>query len=376
MITVVIAKTRKQKKDFVEFPLKLYKGNKYFVPCFYGEEMKVLNHKSPYESVSESEAFLAYDGKKVVGRIQAIIQKQYNEKWNEKRVRFTRFDAIDDLEVSRALFKAVEDWAKEKGMDTVCGPLGFSDLEREGLLIEGFDEVQTFEEQYNYAYYQKLIEDSGYQKEVDWVESAIKLPKEADPRIEHIAKHILEKNKLTVVDTSKYSKKKFLDKYGDGFFNCITEAYSDLYGYVPFTEETRKLIMKSFSPIIDLKEAFFIVDENDKVVALSLTFPGVGKAVSKSKGHLYPLSLLRILHVFKDPETIDMALIAVSKEYKNSGITAVFVSEVVKGCMKYKHLDHLETNLNLEDNTAIRNMWNRFENREHKRRRSFVKKLS
>ncbi len=376
MITIVSVRTRKQKKDFVQFPLKLYKGNKYYVPCFYGEELNVLNHKSPYEDVTESEFFLAYDGKKVVGRIQGIIQKQFNEKYNTKRIRFTRFDAIDSQEVSDALFAALEKWGKEKGMDTVCGPLGYSDLEREGLLIEGFDEVQTFEEQYNYDYYQKLIENRGYQKEVDWVESAITLPKEVDPRIEHIADHILKKNDLHIVDTTKFSKKKFLKRYYDGFFDCITEAYGDLYGYVPFTEKTRKMVIDSFFPIIDLDEAIFIVDNEDKIVALSLTFPGVGKAVAKSNGHLYPSALIRLLKTFKDPETIDLALIAVNKNYKNSGITAVFVSEVVKRCQKYKHLDHLETNLNLEDNIAIRNMWNRFESREHKRRRSYVKKLS
>ena len=180
MITVTTVQTHRQRKAFINFPLKLYKGNKYFFPCFYGDEMNVLKRTSPYEDVSESDFFLAYDGKKVVGRIQAIIQKQYNEKWNEKRVRFTRFDAIDDVNVSRALFDAVEKWAKERGMDTICGPLGYSDLEREGLLIEGFDEVQTFEEQYNYSYYQKLIEDKGFVKEVDWVESAIKLPNPVD----------------------------------------------------------------------------------------------------------------------------------------------------------------------------------------------------
>lgn len=375
MITVTTVQTHRQRKAFINFPLKLYKGNKYFVPCFYGDEMNVLKRKSPYEDVTESEFFLAYDGKKVVGRIQAIIQKQYNEKWNEKRVRFTRFDAIDDVNVSRALFDAVEKWAKERGMDTICGPLGYSDLEREGLLIEGFDEVQTFEEQYNYSYYQKLIEDKGFVKEVDWVESAIKLPNPVDKRIEFIAQHILKKNNLTLVDTSKSSKKEFLKKYGDGFFDCITEAYSDLYGYVPFTEKTRKEVMKAFYPIIDLKEVFFIVDSMDKVVALALIFPGVGKAVRKSNGHLYPLSIYRLVRLIKNPETIDLGLIAVGKEYRNSGVTAVFVSEVAKLCSTYKKFDHFETNLNLENNIAIRNMWNRFESREHKRRRSFVKKF-
>ena len=375
MITIEKVRTNKQKKDFVNFPLKLYKDNPYFVPCLYGEEMNVCNHKTPYEKVSESELFLAYDGKKVVGRIQGIIQKQFNDLYNEKRVRFTRFDSIDDVNVSRALFDALETWAKEKGMETCCGPLGYSDFEREGLLIEGFDQNQTFEEQYNYDYYQKLIEDRGFVKEVDWVESQIFLPNQVDPKIDKLAKLILKKYDLSIVDTQHISKKQFLKKYGDAFFDCVTDAYMELYGYVPFTEETRTMIIKSFFPIIDLKQAFFVQDKNEKIVGLALTFPGVGKALRKSKGKLTPLALLRLLKVFKDPETVDFALIGVNKEYKNSGLTAVFVAEVVRNFQAYKHLHHLETNLNLEDNVAIRNMWNRFESIENKRRRSFVKKI-
>ena len=375
MITIEKVSTRKQKKQFVQFPLKLYKGNKYFVPCFYADEMKVVSHKSPYENVSESEFFLAYEDGKVVGRIQGLIQHQYNEKDNCKRARFTRFDAIDNEEVADKLFKAIEDWAREKGMDTMCGPLGYSDFEREGLLIEGFEEPQTFEEQYNYPYYQKLIEHCGYIKEVDWVESQIILPKVVDPRIVHIGEHILKKNNLHLVDTSLFSKKEFLKRYGDGFFDCITDAYSDLYGTVPFTAETRKMIIDTFFPIIDMKEIFLIVDENDYVVALALTFPGVSEAVKKSNGHMTPLGIIRLLHTIKNPKTIDLGLIAVRKAYKNSGITAVFVYVIAQAFAKYKRLHHLETNLNLEDNHAIRNMWTRFDSKENKRRRSFVKKI-
>ncbi|MCI6524608.1 MAG: N-acetyltransferase [Bacilli bacterium] len=267
MVEIKQVITLKQRRQFASFPLKLYKGNKYYVPVFYGDELKVLRGKSPYEDVSESVFFLAYRDKKVVGRIQGIIQTQFNELHNEKRVRFTRFDSIDDLEVSHALFQAVEAYAKEKGMDKICGPLGYSDFEREGLLIEGFDQYQTFEEQYNYDYYQELIEAEGFVKEADWVESAIKFPDSVDPRIEHIASHILKKNNLHLVDATKYSKKKFLAKYGDGFFDCITNCYKDLYGTVPFTPETRKSIIQNFMPIIDLREVFFICDADEKVVA-------------------------------------------------------------------------------------------------------------
>lgn len=174
MIAIKQVLTDKDKRKFINYPLKLYRNNPYYVPVLYQDEKKVLNGNSAYEEVTDSVFFLAYQKNEIVGRIQGIIQKQYNEAHKEKRVRFTRFDAIDDQEVANALFQAVENWAKEKQMDTLCGPLGFSDFEREGLLIDGFDQHQTYQEQYNYPYYQKLIENYGFEKETDWVESQIR----------------------------------------------------------------------------------------------------------------------------------------------------------------------------------------------------------
>lgn len=375
MIETKEVKSNKEIKEFVEFPLKLYKDSKYYVPSFYGEELKVLKHKSPYEKVAESVFFLAYENGKVVGRIQGLIQKQFNDIYKTKRVRFTRFDSIDSIEVATALFNAVKKWALTKGMDTLCGPLGFSDFEREGLLIEGFDEYQTFEEQYNYSYYEKLIEAQGLIKEVDWFESRIILPKVVDERIDKIAQHIMSKNNFHLIDTKHISKKQFLKRYADDFFDVCEDAYGDLYGYVPFTLETRRMVEKSFLPIIDLNECFFLADENERIIAIALTFPGVNMSVKKSNGHLYPLSIIRLLRTIKNPKSIDMALIGCRREYRNAGFSAVFVSEIVKRFSKYKNLQYLETNLNLEDNLEIRNMWNRFESRENKKRRSYVMKL-
>ena len=177
MIRIKEVTTKQEQKRFIDFPLELYKGNDCFVPPLYGDEKKMFKPDFVYNETCDI-SFLAYDGERVVGRIQGIIQKDANRKNNEKRVRFNRFDAIDDQIVADALFAAVEEWALSKGMDTACGPLGFSDLEREGLLIEGFDQLSTFEEQYNAAYYQKLIENCGYEKEVDWTESKLYLPDE------------------------------------------------------------------------------------------------------------------------------------------------------------------------------------------------------
>ena len=173
MITIKEVQTKKEQKQFIDFPLRLYKDNPYFVPPLYGDEKSMFKKDFIYNDCCDIVNFLAFDDQEVVGRIQGIIQRAANEKNNEKRVRFTRFDAINSALVAEKLFEAIENWAKKKGMDTVCGPLGFSDLEREGMLVDGFDQLSTFEEQYNYDYYPKLVESLGYEKEVDWTESKI-----------------------------------------------------------------------------------------------------------------------------------------------------------------------------------------------------------
>ena len=178
LIEVREVRTRKEQKQFLEFPNQLYKGNPYYVPPLYMDEAKIFRSDYTYYDTCEAVYFNAYQDGKMVGRINGILQHASNKKHNEKRIRFTRFDAIDDPEVSKALFAAVEDWGRKKGMDTICGPLGFSDLEREGLLISGFDQLSTFEEQYNADYYKRHIEALGYEKEVDWYESRIRVAKE------------------------------------------------------------------------------------------------------------------------------------------------------------------------------------------------------
>lgn len=265
MIEVKEVKGSRDIRRFVKFPLDLYKGNKYFVPQLYQDEIKLLKKKSSYEDVVESVFYLAYKDGKVAGRIQAFIQKQYNRDHNEKRIRFTRFDVIEDFNVAKALFDKAESWAREKGMDTVCGPLGQSDFEREGLLIEGFDQEQTFEEQYSYPYYKDFIERLGYVKETDWVESVI-LPSVEDDesyqRLVRVSKVVLRRSHLHIADQNM-SAGRYLKKHYEGFFDCIEESYKDLYGVVNFEEKTRLDLIKQFRAILDPKTLILLQDEKD-----------------------------------------------------------------------------------------------------------------
>ncbi len=372
MVTVREVKTRKEQKEFIEFPLKLYKDNPCFVPPLYGDEKKMFRPDYLYYDTCEAVYYNAYRGEKIVGRISGILQKASNEKTGEKRVRFTRFDAVDDQEVASALFRAVEDWAKSRGMNEVVGPLGFSDLEREGLLVEGFDELSTFEEQYNADYYPRLVENCGYRKEVDWLESKLYAPEEDDRSLKKTTDFILKRYNLRFGEAK--SVRDFIRRYADQFFTLLDEAYKDLYGTVPFTEGMKKLIISNFLLIVDLKHVAVILDESGKVVCLGICFPSIAKAVQPSGGRLTPLALIRLLKAIKKPKILDLGLIAVAPEYMNRGVSVAISAELLR-MLREDGIEYAETNLNLETNHAIQNQWKRFRQVQHKRRRSYVKRL-
>ena len=374
MISVKEVVSKKDIKEFIDFPLKLYKDNKQFVPPLYSDEKKLFTEKNHYNKIAKSIYFNAYKDGKMVGRIQGIIQNQYNELHKEKRVRFTRFDSIDNQEVANALFSELEKWAKNEGMDTLCGPLGYSDLEREGLLIDGFDEEQTFEEQYNYSYYQRLIENYSLKKEVDWVEYELRKPKEKDEKLARVVERVLKMNNLHVVDSSKMSKKEYINKYKDKIFDCLDITYQKLYQTVPFTDDMKNGLIDQFLLIVNKKYLVTICDENDNVVSFGLCFPGIGKSLQKSHGKLTPCALVRLLRAVKNPEVVDLGLVAVMPEYQLKGVNAVILYSLLQMLEEGK-VKKLETNLNLEDNTAVQSQWKRFDYRQHKKRRSFVKKI-
>lgn len=372
MIEIIEVKTRKQIKEFIEFPLRLYKGVPSFVPPLYMDEKALFTKHSIYADQAETVFYLALKDGKTVGRISGILQKASNKKWNQKRVRFTRFDSIDDQEVATALFSKVEAWAKSKGMEEIVGPLGYSDLDREGLLIEGFDEPSTFEEQYNYAYYQSLIEGCGFDKEVDWLEHQLRAPKVLDERFKTLSEKMMKKYHLRMAEAKNTND--FLDKYADKFFEIIDLTYTDLYQTVPFTPAMKKSLIDSFRLIIDMRFVRVILDENDRVVCFGLCFPAIGKALQKSGGRLTPSTIIKVLKTVKHPDVIDLGLIGVLPEYAKKGIATMFIWEMMK-MLSERGVEYMETNLNLEENYSIRNMWKNFEMRQHKRRRSFLKKI-
>ena len=372
MVEIIEVKKGKNAKEFINFPLRLYKDCPYFVPPLYGDEKALFKKHTVYEEQAESVYFIAKKDGETVGRIHGILQRVANEKWKQKRVRFTRFDSIDDQEVADALFNAVENWARSKGMEEVVGPLGFSDLEREGLLIEGFDQISTFEEQYNYEYYQKLIENHGFVKEIDWYESKLYAPETVDKRYEEISTAMMKKYGLKFAEAKNSFD--FVKKYGDKFFDVLDKTYEEIYQSVPFTPKMKKSLIDGFKFIINMDYTIVIVDKNNDIVAFGIAFPAIGKELQKSKGKLTPLAILRLLKVIKNPKWVDLGLIGVIPEYRGKAIATAILNRMMKFLCNGK-ITHAETNLTLETNANILNQWKAFKTVRHKKRRAFVKTL-
>ena len=372
MLTVKEVRTFRDVREFIEFPLRLYKNCPYFVPSLYADEKKLLR-SGGCSDIADSVFYLAEEDGRTVGRIHGIIQKQYNEMHGVSQVRFTRFDSVDDQRVADALFSAVEKWGIERGMTDICGPLGFNDLDREGLLVDGFEENSTFEEQYNFEYYAALLEAHGFVKDVDWVESELRMPEKRNEMLSRVAKRTLELNRLHIADTT-ISKRKYINKYRDGFFECLEICYSKLYGAVPISKEAQDELVEQFMMILNKEYLVIICDESERVVGFGLCFPGIGDAIKKSGGRMTLPTLCRLLKAVREPETIDLGLVAILPEYQNAGINAVIINDMLDVLAKGK-VKKCETNLNLEDNTAVRAQWKYFDERQHKRRRSYKKTL-
>ena len=376
MIEVVPVTTKKQMKQFVDFQPKLYKGNEFYVPPIRSDELEVFD---PQKSVhlgedAEAQCFLIKQDGKIVGRVAGIIQHNYNKKNNIKRARISRLDFVNNFDVAKATLDAVENWAKQKGMTSIHGPLGFNDLEREGLLVEGFDKISTFETQYSYDYYYPMLEKCGYKKDVDWLEYQIRVPDHTpDVRASKLADLIAKR--LDIHEVKPKSTKELVDRYYEQIFDLFDEAYDELYATVPLTKKVREGLLVQFKLLIDKDFVSVVVDKNDKVVAVGLAFPAIAKGMQKAHGRILPFGFIPILHSIHHPEVVDLALIGVKKEYRDKGVTALIFRNMTERLIK-RGVKVLETNCQLEDNFQIQSIFNKdYDTKLVRRRRCYVKDL-
>ena len=375
MIKVVEVKTKREQKDFLDLPLELYKGNPYYIPPMYMDEKKIFRKDYVYNSSCDAVFFNAYKDGVMAGRIQGIIQRDANAKNGEKRARFTRIEAIDDADVFKALMDAAEAWAREKGMDTIQGPIGYSDLEKEGLLIEGFETPGNFVTTYNLPYYQQHIEALGYAKEVDYTGSFLYGPESEETlqEMEELVNFIFKRYKLHFGESKNGAD--FLRKYSGGIFDLIDKSYEGLYGTVPFTDGMRKLMLDNFGLVISPKYSAIILDENEKPVCFGLAIPSLSKAFRGTRGHITPGVAIRFLQCLRRPESLDLCIIGVDPEYLNRGVSSALSLAIMKMLKDTPSLQFADTCINLEDNYAIQNQWKRFRKDTPKRYRCYVKAL-
>lgn len=364
---------------FIQFHYDLYRGNPYDAPNLYMDEKNTLSKdKNAAFDFCEAEYFLAYKDGKVVGRVAAIINNRANETWNSKAVRFGWIDFIDDIEVSKALLDAVEKWGKEKEMNMIQGPLGFTDMDPEGMLTFGFDQLGTMATIYNYDYYPKHMEQlGGFVKDNDYVEFKIIVPKTIPEKYGKIADMIktrynLHVKKLTKDDIYKRG-------YGRKIFDVINKTFTGLYGYSQMTERQMDQYVDMYFPMADLSLITVIEDRNDNnnVIAVGITIPSLSKAVQKCRnGRLFPFGWYHVLRALKFHKTkgVDLLLIGVLPEYRQKGANALIFNDIIPRCQAYG-FEWAETQVEMESNDKVQSQWQYVEKNLHKRRRCYKKDI-
>ena len=366
--------TQSDLRKYVKFGIDLYKGNSYFVPPLIFDEIDTLRpDKNPAFEFCQAQSFMAYRDGKPVGRITGIINNKVNEKTGERSLRFGFTDFIDDKEVVDALFNEVETWGRQQGMTSIVGPMGFSDMDHEGMLIDGFEELGTMATIYNYPYYPQHMERMGFVKDAEWVEYRIAIPSEVPDKYQRIADIVKKKYNLRV---KKYTnRKKLKDEYGQALFELINEAYDDLYGYSPLTPKQIDHYIDMYLGILRLDCVCVVVDSEDRLVGVGISLPSLSKALQRGKGRLLPLGWWHLLQALKwKNDVVDLMLIAIKPEYQSKGVNALLFSDLIPTYVKngYKWA---ESNLELEDNASVQLQWQYFDRRLHRRRRAFRKPL-
>ena len=370
-IQIQEVKSKSDLNRFISFPNKLYKGNKYRVPQLDMYEKKSLDHKkNPAFEFCEAKYWLAYIDNKIVGRIAGIINHKSNKIWNEKHIRFGWIDFIDDINVSASLIKTVENWGKSKGMSAIHGPLGFSDMDLEGMLVEGFDEIGTQATIYNYPYYPLHLEKLGYVKDVDWIQHDINIPKEVPERVKRITNLVLKKYELKILDAKKA---KDILPYAKKMFQTLNEAFQHLYGYVPLTDKQIKQYTKDYFSAIDPKYVCFVLNKEDDVVGFGISILSLSKALQKANGKLFPFGFIHILKALKKNDTVDMLLQGVKPDYIKKGVAAVFYNKMMQAYID-NGINTAITSHILEGNNSSHQMFDAYDTRQHLRRRAYIKK--
>lgn len=359
---------------YINFKNRLYKNSEFAVPPLLIDEIRTFNRKkNPAFEFCEAVSIMAYRSGKAVGRATGIINNTVNKRTGRKCARFGWIDFIDDKEVSLALIEWIENWASHKGMTEIEGPLGFSDMDPEGCLIEGFDQLGTMATIYNYEYYSKHFEELGYEKAQDWIEFRINIPDDLPEKHYRIANIVKEKYGLKLAECK--NTKELAKRYGQEIFELINQAYDSLFGYSPLTPRQIDHYISMYLGILHKNGIAVVLNDKEEVVGVGITVPSLSKALQKSKGKIFPFGWYHLLKAFKKGnDTVDFLLIAVRPDYQSKGVNALFFERIFPH-FKEQGFKAVESNPELDDNTKIHNQWAMFDTTQHKRRRAYRKKL-
>ena len=369
------AASPQEMKVFAKFANKLYKGNKYYVPSMPLDDFNTLSKdKNAAFEFCEAELYLAYKDDKVVGRVAAIINHKANAAWNVEQVRFGWIDFIDDIEVSSALLDAVVAFGKAHGMKQVVGPLGFTDFDPEGMLVEGYDRISTMALIYNHPYYPEHMKKLGYEKETGWVEYRITLPEKMPEKHVKFSEIVKERFNLKVKKVTKKQIRK--EGYGQKVFDLVNKTYCDLYGYSLLSSKQIDQYVDMYLGMADIRMLTFVENEKDELIAFGLTIPSIAEALQKCNGEIFPFGWWHLLKslLWKRSDTVELLLIGVRPDYQSKGVNAVVFCELFETYSKLG-FKYAETNANLESNAKVQAMWSAFDKEQHKKRWVFGKEI-
>ena len=362
----------KELNAFIQFPFKLYQGNPCWVPNLVSDDLNTLRRdKNPAFETCEARYWLAIRDGSIVGRVAAILNHPHIEKWRQRYMRFGWLDFIDDPLVSSSLLQAVEGWAKEAGMTAVHGPLGFTDMDREGMLVEGFNELATMATYYNYPYYPAHLEKLGYGKDIDWVEYEISMPARPDEKIARMAAIVEKRNKFHLLEVQN---KKELMQHAKELFELLENEYKLLYGTIPLTPKQVDAYIAQYFGFIQPEFVPMVYNEKNEMVAFGVALPSLSRALQKSHGRLFPFGFIYLLNALRKNERADLYLVAVRSDSRGSGANAILMNSMYEVFRKLG-VRKIETNPELETNQLVQGQWKYFETRQHKRRRAFIKQI-
>lgn len=373
-VEIKVVETKEDLKKFVLFGNELYKNNPYHIPVLVKDELETLDKDiNPAFEFCEAVYYLAYKNGRIVGRIAGIINHRANEAWNQTHARFGFVDFINDNEVVDALFDAVAKWAKSKGMDMLHGPMGFTDMDKEGMLVEGFDRLGTMITIYNYAYYPKQLERIGFMKDQDWKEYLITIPDSIPERHVRISNLVSQKYGLSVL---KFKTNKELIPYGPVVFELINKCYANLYGFSQLSDRQIQYYSKMYMPL--LRPDFVTMirrDKDEKIIGFGLALPNLSRALRKANGSLFPFGFIHLLRALKGrPRVVDLYLMGVLPEYQNRGVNALLFNDLIP-IFRQSGAKFAESNPELETNMSVQLQWNYFERKHHKTRRAYIKPI-